>query len=279
MIATAARALLRARVIGFIDQRPELAPELAILIVGGGGKIFNGDQSPAAAAPSVSSNDPLVRDPAKWPKTAENLNDFRRRSADKSRRTAGVLRLVVGGARSRRVRQAALAQVRDYVPAKCEAARTSLPIRPSKVWHDDIYLAPGGDTWLQNQNQLGSHMSSGWFLRYGDHPSDHDGQFGCAELVTDLPSSTYASVLRRSTSFLPPTLDARRRVAVTTAGSVALRSLHGRTHSMSRHLADGTSVKTRVVPASTRYSYSPKRGSISGLHHGTLRPHASARWE
>ena len=112
-----------------------------------------------------------------------------------------------------------------------------------------------------------------------DHPSDHNARFGCAKLVTDLPSSTYASVLRRSTSFLPPTLDARRRVAVTTAGSVALRSLHGRTHSMSRHLADGTSVKTRVVPASTRYSYSPKRGSISGLHHGTLRPHASARWE
>src|SRR5262249_50733479 len=31
----------------------------------------------------------------------------------------------------------------------------------------------------------------------GDHPSDHDAQFGCAELVTDLPSSTFAFVLRR----------------------------------------------------------------------------------
>src|SRR5262249_53520285 len=28
--------------------------------------------------------------------------------------------------------------------AKCEVAHTSLPIRPSKVRHGDIYLAPGG---------------------------------------------------------------------------------------------------------------------------------------
>ena len=28
--------------------------------------------------------------------------------------------------------------------AKCEVAHTSLPIRPSKVRHSDIYLAPGG---------------------------------------------------------------------------------------------------------------------------------------
>src|SRR5262245_22419650 len=41
----------------------------------------------------------------------------------------------------------------------------------------------------------------------GDHPSDHDAQFGRAELVTDVPSSTFAFVLRRSTSLLPPTLD------------------------------------------------------------------------
>src|SRR5262249_37616180 len=34
----------------------------------------------------------------------------------------------------------------------------------------------------------------------GGHPSDHDGQFGCGELVTDLPSSTFAFVLRRSIS-------------------------------------------------------------------------------
>src|SRR5262249_15833411 len=37
----------------------------------------------------------------------------------------------------------------------------------------------------------------------GHHPSDHDRQFGFAEFVTDLPSSTSAFVLRRSTSFLP----------------------------------------------------------------------------
>jgi len=29
----------------------------------------------------------------------------------------------------------------------------------------------------------------------GDHPSDHDAQFGRAELVTDVPSSTFAFVL------------------------------------------------------------------------------------
>jgi hypothetical protein len=37
------------------------------------------------------------------------------------------------------------------------------PFSPSKVRHGDIYLASGGDAW--HQNQLGSDMSSGWFLR------------------------------------------------------------------------------------------------------------------
>jgi hypothetical protein len=42
-----------------------------------------------------------------------------------------------------------------------------------------------------------------------DHPNDHVGpRFGSAERVTDLPPSTFAFVLRRSTTFLPPTLDA-----------------------------------------------------------------------
>ena len=56
----------------------------------------------------------------------------------------------------------------------------------------------------------------------GDHPSDHDAQFGRAELVTDVPSSTFAFVLRRSTSFWTP--DARRHIRATSAASVALRS-------------------------------------------------------
>jgi hypothetical protein len=34
-----------------------------------------------------------------------------------------------------------------------------------------------------------------------NHPSDVD--VGCTELVADLPSSTFAFVLKRSTSFLP----------------------------------------------------------------------------
>ena len=42
-----------------------------------------------------------------------------------------------------------------------DLAQGLLPIRPSTVRHDGIYLAPGGDTW----SQLGSHMSSGWFSR------------------------------------------------------------------------------------------------------------------
>src|SRR5262249_42306538 len=46
-----------------------------------------------------------------------------------------------------------------------------------------------------------------------DHPDDH--AVGHAELVTDFRSSTFAFVLRRSTSFLAPTLDARRRVGAT----------------------------------------------------------------
>src|SRR5262249_8073232 len=54
-------------------------------------------------------------------------------------------------ARSTSARARDSTQVRDYVPAKCEVAHTSLPIRPSKVRHDNIYLAPGGDTWHQNQ--------------------------------------------------------------------------------------------------------------------------------
>src|SRR5262249_6810304 len=43
----------------------------------------------------------------------------------------------------------------------------------------------------------------------GDHPSDHDAQFGCAEFVSDLPSSTFAFVLRRSTSFCLRATDVR----------------------------------------------------------------------
>src|SRR5262249_39948279 len=39
-------------------------------------------------------------------------------------------------------------------PPKCEVAHISLPFSPSKVRHGDIYLAPGGDTWHQNQNEL-----------------------------------------------------------------------------------------------------------------------------
>jgi hypothetical protein len=36
--------------------------------------------------------------------------------------------------------------------------------RQSKVRCDDIYLTLGGDTWHQNHNQVGSHISLGSFL-------------------------------------------------------------------------------------------------------------------
>jgi hypothetical protein len=47
-----------------------------------------------------------------------------------------------------------------------DVAHTSLPIRPSKVQHSDIDPVPGGATWHRNQNELGSHLPSEWFLRW-----------------------------------------------------------------------------------------------------------------
>src|SRR5215475_4598338 len=95
-------------------------------------------------------------------------------------------------------------------PPKCEVAHTSLPIRPSRsglapsIWRQEG--THGTKTRTSSARICLRDSSCGG----GDHPSDHDAQFGCAELVTDSPSSTFAFVLRRSTSFLPPTLDARR---------------------------------------------------------------------
>jgi|SRR5215468_11005466 len=84
-----------------------------------------------------------------------------------------------------------------WTPAKCEVAHTSLPFSPSKVSHSDIYLAPGGGTWHQNQNQLGSYLPRDGSCDGVDHPNDHGGpRFGCAELVSGLRSSTFAVVLR-----------------------------------------------------------------------------------
>src|SRR5262249_46441825 len=50
--------------------------------------------------------------------------------------------------------------------AKCEVAHTSFRLAPLKSGMATSVWWPGGDTWHQNQNQLGSHMSSGYFLRY-----------------------------------------------------------------------------------------------------------------
>ena len=86
----------------------------------------------------------------------------------------------------------------DFGPAKCEVAHTSLPIRPSKVRHSDIYLAPGGvhgtetkakTSWVRTCRRDGSCDGV-------EHPNDHGGsRFGCARLVTDLSPSTFAFVL------------------------------------------------------------------------------------
>ena len=50
-------------------------------------------------------------------------------------------------------------------PAKCEVAHTSFRLAPPKSDMATSIWWPGGDTWHRNQNQLGLHMSSGWFLR------------------------------------------------------------------------------------------------------------------
>src|SRR6516165_158281 len=84
-----------------------------------------------------------------------------------------------------------------WTPAKCEVAHTSFPFSPSKVQHRDIYLAPGG---VHGTETKTSHRIYG---RNGscngvDYPSGHDvggPRFGCAELVSDVPSSTFAVVL------------------------------------------------------------------------------------
>jgi hypothetical protein len=44
---------------------------------------------------------------------------------------------------------------------KCDGDHRLLPVPRSTIQFGDIYLAPGGGTWHQNQKQLGSHMSSG----------------------------------------------------------------------------------------------------------------------
>jgi len=50
-------------------------------------------------------------------------------------------------------------------PPKCDVAHTSLPLAPPKSDMATSIWWPGGDTWHRNQNQLGLHISSGWFLR------------------------------------------------------------------------------------------------------------------
>src|SRR5262249_46132354 len=46
-----------------------------------------------------------------------------------------------------------------------DLAQGLLPIRPSKVRRSEISGARRG-TWHRNQNQLGSNLPSGWFLRW-----------------------------------------------------------------------------------------------------------------
>jgi hypothetical protein len=87
-------------------------------------------------------------------------------------------------------------------PAKCEVAHTS-PLRlfPIKI--------------QQRKTRRGTHGIETSYGRDCCNGADHPNGVGHAELVTDLPSSTFAFVLRLPISFLPPTLDARQ------AGGVA----------------------------------------------------------
>jgi hypothetical protein len=50
-------------------------------------------------------------------------------------------------------------------PAKCEVAHTSFRLAPLKSGMATSIWRQEGTPWHRNQNQLGSHMSSGWFLR------------------------------------------------------------------------------------------------------------------
>src|SRR5262249_30530427 len=111
--------------------------------------------------------------------------------------------------------RATVVSMRDHVPAKCEAAHTSFPFSPSKVQQGDIYLA----------RQEGSHgtKTQTYSVRiYGrdgscngvDYPSGHDvggPRFGCAELVSDVPSSTSAFVVRCAQA--APRIERRARLA------------------------------------------------------------------
>jgi hypothetical protein len=46
-------------------------------------------------------------------------------------------------------------------------AVTDFAFSPSLSFgNSDIDLGPGGERWHGNPNQLGSHLSSGWFLRW-----------------------------------------------------------------------------------------------------------------
>jgi len=84
-----------------------------------------------------------------------------------------------------------------WTPAKCEVAHTSFPFSPSKVQHRDIYLAPGGVHGTETKTSHRIYRRDG-SCDSVDHPGGHDvggPRFGCAELVSDVPSSTFAVVL------------------------------------------------------------------------------------
>src|SRR6516165_4398258 len=96
-------------------------------------------------------------------------------------------------------------------PAKCEVAHTSFRLAPLKSGMATSIWRQEGTHGTKTRSSYARICLRDSSCDGGDHPSDHDARFGFAELVTDLPSSTSAFVLRRSTNFLPPTLGARRR--------------------------------------------------------------------
>src|SRR5262249_30402629 len=111
--------------------------------------------------------------------------------------------------------RATVVSMRDHVPAKCEAAHTSFPFSPSKVQQGDIYLA-------RQEGTHGTKTKTSSVRIYGrdgscngvDYPSGHDvggPRFGCAELVSDVPSSTSAFVVRGAQA--APRIERRARLA------------------------------------------------------------------
>src|SRR5262249_14237257 len=142
------------------------------------------------------------------------------------------------------VRHIARLQPLSPIQNNSDLAQGLLPIRPSKVRCSDIYLAPGGVHGTETKTSHRIYRRDG-SCDSVDHPGGHDVGGGCAELVSDLPPSTFAFVLRRSTSFLPPTLESRSVIKTCEDSPVRAAGVAAR---VSRRPASGGHSASRSSP-------------------------------